>query len=55
MITFDEFKKILTKEELEEFSDLELERMYEIATTFADFAYKDWIEHRDQKEEIVVE
>lgn len=48
MLTFEEFKKILTVDELQKFSEFELEKLYQISTTFADFAYKSWINSRNK-------
>lgn len=50
-----EFKnKILTEQELKQFSEKEIEQLYRLSLTFADFAYKKWNEKRIKKLEVKV-
>lgn len=44
MITLEEFKKMLPSDR--DFTDEEILKLHKVMTTFADFAYKDWIEKR---------
>ncbi len=45
-MTLEEFKKIIGKEAVQKLSEEELLKQFKLSETFANFAYKRWVESK---------